>query len=539
MTAKKRLHVSPLNSQLLPVVLPESLLEKASDVSLHTIQTFPEKGFGYIELPEMEADKLRKKLNGSTLKGSKMRVEEARPEKVRRGVGNPDGETSDADQARTKEKTKSREKPREEGNKDSVIQGHELRDRKVKRGWTESAEKSRHLKKNREKGDKKSKAKAPSFTGEAECLFKTALPPTAATSRNTKDGKVKKRKRGDLNRDTVVHEFANTTKHPQFLRDTHNGKGMSSAATYSEEKGWIDEHGNVVEAVPKKKRKPVDQASPEARENGNSETRRTKRSRAVSTKPADAEKHSHNAPIVGDETSSSGSSTSENESEPDGVEKLPSPSESTPNLRSKWQKQNMGAGEDNEVDTDQVERLSITRSSASPPPTNKLPPKSVPSGPEVHPLEALFKRPKTAASDTPKRPNLEVSTAFSFFDQDIDEGENQGLVVPQTPFTQQDIRQRRQRSAAPTPDTAAPGRTFGNIWEGTSDVSGGEDDMEADAIIESKGKSATPEIKEEKPESDFSKWFWEHRGENNRAWKRRRREAAKEKRQKENKQRKG
>ena len=43
--------------------------------------------------------------------------------------------------------------------------------------------------------------------------------------------------------------------------------------------------------------------------------------------------------------------------------------------------------------------------------------------------------------------------------------------------------------------------------------------------------------KGEKEESEFSKWFWEHRGETNRAWKRRKREAAKEKRQKENKER--
>ena len=41
----------------------------------------------------------------------------------------------------------------------------------------------------------------------------------------------------------------------------------------------------------------------------------------------------------------------------------------------------------------------------------------------------------------------------------------------------------------------------------------------------------------EAPQSDFAKWFWEHRGETNRAWKRRRREAAKEKRKSDNKRR--
>jgi hypothetical protein len=38
-------------------------------------------------------------------------------------------------------------------------------------------------------------------------------------------------------------------------------------------------------------------------------------------------------------------------------------------------------------------------------------------------------------------------------------------------------------------------------------------------------------------ESDFQKWFYEHRGETNRAWKKRRKVAAKETRQRENRKR--
>jgi hypothetical protein len=37
--------------------------------------------------------------------------------------------------------------------------------------------------------------------------------------------------------------------------------------------------------------------------------------------------------------------------------------------------------------------------------------------------------------------------------------------------------------------------------------------------------------------SDFQKWFYEHRGEANRAWKRRRKLVAKDKRHRENKRR--
>ena len=184
---------------------------------------------------------------------------------------------------------------------------------------------------------------------------------------------------------------------------------------------------------------------------------------------------------------------------------------------------------------DRVERLSIARSSATPSPVEGPQPTLPAATNEVHPLEALFKRPNNAASHTPKKPNLEVSTSFRFFDPDVDEGESQALLIPQTPFTQQDIRQRRQRSAAPTPDTAAPGKTFGDVWAGTSDVSDRDDDDEDEDAAAGK----TEDSKKEKLESEFSKWFWEHRGETNRAWKRRRREAAKDKRQKDNKARRG
>ena len=65
-----------------------------------------------------------------------------------------------------------------------------------------------------------------------------------------------------------------------------------------------------------------------------------------------------------------------------------------------------------------------------------------------------------------------------------------------------------------------------------------EDDDQEDATA-GKAEDTSTGSKDEKPESEFSKWFWEHRGETNRAWKRRRREAAKEKRQKDKKDRRG
>ena len=130
------------------------------------------------------------------------------------------------------------------------------------------------------------------------------------------------------------------------------------------------------------------------------------------------------------------------------------------------------------------------------------------------------------------------------------------------------------RSAAPTPDTAAPSKLgFGkNLWgrmgekdseedeeeddkeQGKVDEGDNEDEKEEKGIeargtplageIEGKGKTKHVHVKKDgeappQQESEFSKWFWEHRGETNRAWKKRRREASKEQRQRENRRRGG
>lgn len=528
MTGRKRLHISPFNAQLLPIVLPSSVLQQASNISYHYIQSSPDNNYGYVDLPETEADKLKKKLNGSVLKGSKMRVDTARHTKdttERKGLPS----SSELTPSNTSRRGAAR--TREEG----VIPGYELpTERKVKRGWTEPASSDvKPTKRRNDKIDKTSKRKSTSLTGEAEVLFKTTLPPNASSANSPQEGKVKKRKRGDSNRNVVVHEFANHTKHASFLRDESSAKGKKTALEYIEGKGWMDEDGNTVEAGPRRVRMKAEGAS---KEEGDSKPRRSRRS----SKP-DVPLVEVTAPksqdIKGeppeDETSSSGnSSDSESESEAKPSVKPPPERKSTRtsarNAKAKSEGLGISEAGHGELDVDRIERLSITRSSATPPPVQEGQQASAPATNEVNPLEALFKRPNNAASHTPKKPNLEVSTSFKFFDSDVDEGEGQSLLIPQTPFTQQDIRQRRQRSAAPTPDTAAPGKTFGDIWAGTSDVSDVDEDDEKEDAVAGKAEEASASSKEEKPESGFSKWFWEHRGETNRAWKRRRREAAKE-----------
>ncbi|KAK3172064.1 hypothetical protein OEA41_004148 [Lepraria neglecta] len=537
----KRLHITPLNPEALSTVLPPTILQQATKISFHTIQTFPEKNYGYVDLPEVEADKLKKKLHGSVLRGSKMRVEEARSKKAPR-VDDED-KALGLEGSDTKTKRSRKVKVREEG----VLPGHELQDRKVTRGWTEpGSSEAKPAKRSKEKADKKSKTKPASITGEAELLFKTTLPQNATSAGKMKDGRVKKRKRGESSREVVVHEFVNTTKHANFLRDESNTKGKNGASEYVEGKGWVDEDGNVVEAEPKARRTKAKQdgsKDPRSKDEAKPPSRRSSRLELPSvqvTAPKTRSAKTETA-VVDDETSSSGSSSSsDSESEDEVSEAPPSPPKTAKTRGQKQRKSGRGAigTEDGGVEVGSVERLSITRSSASPPPVQRPGPTSVPAK-EVHPLETLFKRPNNAASRTPKKPALEVSTSFNFFDPDTEEGGSQGLLMPQTPFTQQDIRQRRQRSAAPTPDTAAPGKTFGDIWEGTSDISDDEDDTEVDDTPKGKAKKGAPEVKEEQQESEFSKWFWEHRGETNRAWKKRRRETAKDKRQKDNKERRG
>ena len=79
-----RLHITPFTAELHDRVIPPSLRPLAGNISYHTVQTFPERSFGFVELPSMEAEKLKKKLNGSTLKGTKIAIEEAKPPKKRK-----------------------------------------------------------------------------------------------------------------------------------------------------------------------------------------------------------------------------------------------------------------------------------------------------------------------------------------------------------------------------------------------------------------------------------------------------------------------
>jgi hypothetical protein len=105
------------------------------------------------------------------------------------------------------------------------------------------------------------------------------------------------------------------------------------------------------------------------------------------------------------------------------------------------------------------------------------------------------------------------------------------------------------RSAAPTPDTAHPLKghlswpaqdedeeEYGVAIQHSSPTRKGDVVAKAsktEAEGEQKGKEETD------PSQDFQKWFYEHRGDTNRAWKKRRKEVKKEVRQRENRKRGG
>lgn len=566
-----RLHITPFTPALLKVYLAPSILPLAENISYHSVETFPEKGFGYLELPTMEAKKLKKKLNGSTLKGSKVRIEDAKPEKRKAAE---DAELADEKPAKRAKKEK---KKKERG----VLEGVELpEDRRVKRGWTEPVTKNKKEKK--DKKDKK-KQKESKYTKEPELLFNTKLTPVAATEVAHKEKskgkkKEKKEKKKSKSTEAVIHEFENNTKQPSFLKTTKVSAEPKPAVEYINGKGWVDEDGNIVEAETSKVKNRrvlelVDTAIQPTTEKRGSTTPESEPSpkSKLKSKPAKKSKKKQATPPP---------SSSESEAEESSVVSSSSEDEASE------------ASSDAEPDA---------KSSASSPaiapdaPQMILTPSSPDDKKEIHPLEALFKRPKpptlstlsSNTTSTPAKGLAPINTSFSFFDNENDnmdiDVDNSGN-PPVTPYTQRDLEWRGLRSAAPTPDTAAIGRRFSFPWRNSSQEidEGDEDDLEAgkqlsnntkanssvshlpgvteedededgaseqdddqnqDAEVGAnetplgarKGKNLKENGDEENEESEFQKWFWENRGDNNRAWKKRRRDTLKTKRLRENK----
>ena len=461
----------------------------------------------------MDAEKIKKKLNGSILKGTKVRIEKAREQKEQR-----------VETAEEPEKPKKEKKSKKRKRGDEIIPGAEIGERSVKRGWTTPGAKVDRNK------DKEGKAAVKSkYTAGKECLFKTVLPPNVAskadtTAKSTKDGKKEKGK-SKKGKKAVVHEFEKTTKYATFLRTNSNGGNTKGVAEFVEGKGWVDEDGNVVE-VAKISRKSAPQKSASKMSTAAKENVSEEESESDDTSSSEEEtihtKVDSNLEILetkdDDSTSSSGSSseedleseTSSSEDESD-AEALSESSEEEVKTPKKSSRPSSSAGL-----TIKIPELAIT---------------SIPVATEVHPLEALYKRDTKNANPKP------TTASFSFFGADGDEEEEEAgdrVQVPMTPFTQKEFEFRGIRSAAPTPDTAHANKRF--VWPTDND----EEDQDEEGSSPVRKESSTQNgssSNAEAPESDFQKWFWENRGETNRAWKKRRKMAAKEQRQRENRKR--
>ncbi|KAF1352534.1 hypothetical protein BDV97DRAFT_349681 [Delphinella strobiligena] len=263
-----RLHITPFNEALYPTIINKSIQPLATALSYHTVQSDPDRGFGYVELPKLEADKLKKKLNGMTLKGTKMKIEIAKPEKRKRAHEEKhDAVTTREEAAEEKPKKKKAKKSKR---KDGEIPGFELPDdRQVKRGWTEDPATAKSIKDSTKhnwreakekakegkdkKKDRKVKQEKSKFTTNKELLFKTHLPEKAVgiaaedAKKAKQDKKEKKLKDKRGRKDVVIHEFEKNYTFPSFLRTEKTAEGKGVAAEFVEGKGWVDQDGNLVE----------------------------------------------------------------------------------------------------------------------------------------------------------------------------------------------------------------------------------------------------------------------------------------------------
>ena len=484
-TERVRLHITPFNRELLDRIIAPSIQPLASNISFHSVQTFPERGFGYIELPAMEAQKLKKKLNGSTLKGSKVRIEEAKPERKRKG----ELEEDDRDAKARKTTTREKKKTWEEGS----IPGHELKEgRRVKRGWTETAVDAKTSEKE-DKKKKKSKSQGTGHTSEGRKLrFKTSIPRNATPIDTNGKSKTKEKKGKEgkaAKKKAVVQEFGKTRK--PSMGAVESTEVQHGDTRYEDGVGWVDKAGNVVEAErpSKKPKQRIDVPDPES-----------------------------GASIVGNEET-----IDEDESQ------APAPPDDQV--------------EDDDMSLDEASPEVNKDANVEDEPTAER--DATESGNEVHPLEALFKKSPVSPTNSAKPRPKAINTSFSFFDveaakNDDDDDDGAGAdMPPQTPRTKRDIEWRSLRSAAPTPDTAAIGRKLSFPFaqesdeEDDEDGDGGEDAEMADAEQAEQGTTQMGE-EERGEESAFRKWFYDNRGDLNRGWKKRRRDEKKRKRQTEN-----
>ncbi|KAL9619714.1 MAG: hypothetical protein Q9160_005734 [Pyrenula sp. 1 TL-2023] len=491
-------------------MIPSTSSPQPRNVSYHTLQTFPEKSYGFLDLPRSEADRMKKKLNGSILKGNKISVEEARPRKRLRSESEEDRQATERPASLQKLESLSSRHPAE-------LAGHELRsNRKVKRGWTEPKRKDR-----KRKASEATTEAAPSkYSEQEECLFRAKVPPNRSIANGKPSSKKEKAaKRAQMN---VVHEFEKSETHPTFLRAKAAANNGPTTASFVDGKGWVDQSGALLEEHPKISSRNLD--NPQKASSVKQRTLKSKPSKKLRDLQPKTSIDNED-PNIENETTSSQDTSSSSSSDDLSSARYGSDSEASIDVG------DVTSSEGSLSDSD-AEEVASLKSGVSPTSATA----NIPITSKVHPLEALFKQPQTRPSSSANKPSLEIKTSFNFFESNPEEDAE--AANPTTPFTRKDMLNRGQRSAAPTPDTAAPTKASFSRSEieprhaATSNPSDSKIEKGGSANDTKELQAATSEGG--KGESSFAKWFWENRGENNRTWKRLRREAAKEQRQKEN-----
>ncbi|KAK2591670.1 hypothetical protein QQS21_010630 [Conoideocrella luteorostrata] len=525
-----RLHITPLDQELLKIVLPATVLSAARNISLHTLETFPEKRYGFVDLPQTDAEKLKKKLNGSTLKGTKMRIEKARVEERIEPSGHVDTGADAEKSKKRKSKDELKLLSKKHKRDANLVEGVVLKDRKVKRGWTESTDTKVKNKKSKDKSakdkdkdqekKKKKKRLKSKYTEQDECLLKTRLPANKVGNLPPSDAYKKKKKRGNT-REVTVHEFEKTSRFPGFLKNAVPEREGKEPVEFVDGKGWVDEDGEVVEAVkmpkvPKATNKKAKKVVAEESDDDSTSSSGTSSEEDSNSESEDAAETAEPKDILAYQQDS-GMSVSSSQDDDGNTSSSASDDDETGN-------QAAGLKEPRPMSSSSSRSLTIK---IPPPPTTPA---------KVHPLEALYKRPKP--DETTSTPAPAQTNSFSFFgaadnpeDDDI-EREAPVPSMPMTPYTRQDFEWRNIRSAAPTPDTAHPSR-IKNFWapqdDDDEDAHEGSDNEETEAqIVAANGQQGA---------SDFQSWFWENRRDLNKSWMTRRKTVAKEKRHKENKAR--
>ena len=530
-----RLHISPCSPDLLPFILPASVPPSTVNASFHSIPTFPENNYGYVTLPTEQAEKLRQKLNGSVLRGKRFRVEVARPIMMMTREEEEEEENDDRGQGHdfldnkpTKKRKRRTEIPEASSNnvdENNLIEGYELpHGRQVKRGWTETPHSKMERRQRKQQNDDRIKLRPSSkYTEKAECLFHTSIPPNRMD-----DDKKKKKKKNKGS--AVVHEFANTVTYPSFLRDAGDD-GSKSSATFIDGKGWLDDSGNVIESVavggggrgtePREKKS----SNVHVSSSGASSFSVSSSSSSSNGQKLSSDEGGKANITVTAENASSGSTSSSGDSSSDSTSSNDRESSAEGNINVAAENGSADSPS-SDVHSSSSSTSSDDEESSSDGEEKKAPQETR----QIHPLEALYKRPNAEN----KKDTSSAAPQFTFFGGNDDDGSDieqdedkllSPLSLTLTPFTKTDLQIRAQRSAAPTPDTAMAPRRFFRSSSSSSDGEEEEKKEDQDSI------AATKEGKEE---SDFVKWFWEFRGQNNRAFKKRRRDAAKESRQEEN-----